>query len=480
MICHRRIHPCVPTCKDCTPGSLAALNADGAPGQTSSERDDNLAQIASIAQRSGLHRIQAVAWRDLDDPEAGGSEYHAHRVLSLWAGAGVDVRLRTSNATGRPVMVNRDGYVVTRRSGRYGVFPSTIASALAPRGRPWDGLVEIWNGMPFFSPLWNPGPRIVFLHHVHAEMWNMVLPTPLAQIGRWMERDLAPRIYRGTTIVTLSESSRDEIINLMGLNPSQVLVVPPGIDSRFFPHPRRSEDPLVLAVGRLVPVKQFDLLIDALAALKRRHPRLQAMIVGEGYLRDELKSRIAHHRAGEWLNLPGRLDEASLLEAYQRAWVLASASAREGWGMTITEAAACATPAVVTRTVGHIDSVSDGITGIVVDSPAELAAGLDALISSEILRSKMGAAARQRALKLSWEATALRTLKLLAAQCKRAGTAAPQPCLPRQSDESEDSPLQGGCRSWPIGQLAGGFAPDPGDPNLDQNVSREEASREPG
>ena len=39
-----------------------------------------------------------------------------------------------------------------------------------------DGLVEIWNGMPFFSPLWARTPHVTWLHHVHAEMWDMTLP----------------------------------------------------------------------------------------------------------------------------------------------------------------------------------------------------------------------------------------------------------------------------------------------------------------
>ena len=67
------------------------------------------------------------------------------------------------------------------------------------------------------------------------------------------------------------------------------------------------------------------------------------MIVGEGYRRDELEAQIHAARAGTWIGLPGRIDEDAKVDLYRRAWVLASASAREGWGMTITEAAACGT-----------------------------------------------------------------------------------------------------------------------------------------
>src|ERR1700722_17879413 len=61
--------------------------------------------------------------------------------------------------------------------------------------------------MPFFSPLWCRGPRIVFLHHVHAEMWRMVLPGWLARAGETVERRVAPPAYRRSRVGILSESA---------------------------------------------------------------------------------------------------------------------------------------------------------------------------------------------------------------------------------------------------------------------------------
>ena len=65
------------------------------------------------------------------------------------------------------------------------------------------------------------------------------------------------------------------------------------------------------------------------------------------------------------------MDDGQLLDVYRRAWVLASTSQREGWGMTVTEAAACATPAVVSRIAGHLDAVEDGVSGLLADVGAE-------------------------------------------------------------------------------------------------------------
>ena len=168
--------------------------------------------LPEIADRASLRRIDVVAWRDFDDPEAGGSELHAHRVVSAWADAGLDVTMVTSSVPDARQVIRRDGYRVVRRSGRYSVFPRTMLSGLVGTIGRGDGLVEIWNGMPFLSPLWARSPRVIFLHHVHAEMWRMVLPPGLAQLGHAIEHRLAPPIYRGSRIVTLSSSSKKEIV----------------------------------------------------------------------------------------------------------------------------------------------------------------------------------------------------------------------------------------------------------------------------
>jgi len=389
------------------------------PGSTVGTLDE----VAARALDVGLRRIQILAWRDLDDPEAGGSERHAHHVASLWARAGLDVTLRTSEARDCPSRVERDGYHVVRKGHRYSVFPrSALSGLVGRRGRP-DGLVEVWNGMPFFSPLWARCPRVVFLHHVHAEMWQMVLRPGRARAGALLERRIAPPLYRRTRVVTLSESSRREIVAMLGLRPSRVSIVPPGIDELFTAGGSRSPHPLVVAVGRLVPVKRFDVLMDALVEVRRSVPDLRALIVGEGYERANLEAHRRAVGAEGWLELPGYMDDEQLLEAYRRAWVVASTSQREGWGMTISEAGACATPAVVSRIAGHLDAVENGVSGLLADvgvgdsaagrPPTAFAASLRSVLTDPVLRARLGRGARRRARPLTWEATAAGALDAL-------------------------------------------------------------------
>lgn len=384
---------------------------DGDRATETTGRTD-LADLAVSALGCGIRSIKVVAWRDLDDPEAGGSELHSHRIASLWAEAGLEVTFRTSAVDGQPIAEWRSGYQAVRRNGRYGVFASTIWEGLRSDSQP-DAVVEVWNGMPFFSPLWFRGPKLVFLHHVHAEMWRMVLPPALAALGRGIESGIAPWLYRRSRIVTLSETSRDEIVSMLRIPQRRVSVVPPGVDPRFTPGGERSRVPLVVAVGRLVPVKRFDLLIDALVRVRRSIPNLQAVIVGEGYERDHLESMRRQAGAERWLQLPGRLPDDEVKAWYRRAWVVASTSLREGWGMTLTEAAGCATPGIATRIAGHSDAIVDGTTGLLADGVDDLVRAFERVLGDEVLRSRMGRAAEEHARGLTWEAAASSTLGAL-------------------------------------------------------------------
>jgi glycosyltransferase involved in cell wall biosynthesis len=389
-----------------------------APDAAPATADTSRAGLAALAERAGLRRIHMLAWRDLYDPEAGGSEVHASTVARLWADAGIEVTMRSSYAQGHPPHGKRDGYRVIRKAGRYMVFPRAALSELHNKYGPRDGLVEIWNGMPFLSPLWAIGPRIVFLHHLHGEMWKMTLPPNLARMGEILEYRVAPPLYRRTRIVTLSHSSRDELVH-EGFRPDMVSVVPPGIDPRFSPGGERSATPLAVAVGRLVPVKRYDLLIRTLDEVRRRHPALELVIVGEGYEKPALDELVAAMGAASWVRFAGHIDDDALIDLYRRAWVLMSASAREGWGMTITEAAACGTPAVVTRIAGHLDAVDDEHSGLLADDARQLVEHVDALIGDDVFRQRLSKGALAQAARFTWAATARGTLEVLAADAMR-------------------------------------------------------------
>lgn len=381
---------------------------------TPTASETTIKELSELSERSGVARVHMLAWRDLDDPEAGGSEIHAHNVAALWAQAGIGVSHRTSFAPGHPAHSRRAGYDVNRKAGRYMVFPRSVAAEIAGRNGARDGLVEIWNGMPFMSPVWCRGPRMVWLHHVHGPMWKMSLPERLAQLGVVLEERVAPKFYRHSPIVTLSESSKRELVHELGFAAERVTVVAPGVDPLFSPGGAKRSEPTVLAVGRLVPVKDFPRLVGVMARVHEHVPEARLVIVGEGYERERIEALIEQLDATDYIHLAGRVDDATLLDLYRSAWVLASTSVREGWGMTLTEAAASGTPCVATRIAGHVDAASDGRSGLLAESDADLAAGLVRVLTDAELRARLESGALDRAAELTWEITAIETFRVLA------------------------------------------------------------------
>ncbi|MCB0966759.1 MAG: glycosyltransferase family 4 protein [Ilumatobacter sp.] len=352
-----------------------------------------------------MRRVHVLAWRDLDDVDAGGSEVHADEVMRRWAELGLDVLHRTSFAVGLPTEAERHGYRVVRRGSRYTVFARTVAAELTRRMGPYDALVEIWNGVPWFSPLWCRAPRVTVLHHVHGPMWDQMLPGPLGPAGRFLEARLAPPFYRRGLTVTGAETSREELLEI-GFRPDRVVAVPYGVDPRFCPGGRKTPTPSVVAVGRLAPVKRFDRVIDAVVAARATVPDLTATIVGRGPLEDELRERIDAAGAAAYIRLAGRVDDAELIDLYRSSWLVVSGSIAEGWGLSLTEGAGCGTPALATDIRGHRNSVLDGRSGVLV-APEMLASTLAELVTDRPRLDRLAAGAREWGASLTWERSAL-------------------------------------------------------------------------
>lgn len=383
-------------------------NFESRLGSGSGLADVSLGDMTRDMIDRGVRTIHVLGWRDLGDPEAGGSEIHADEFMRRWQEAGLNILHRTSAVAGQPDSILRNGYHVIRRGGRLGVFPRVIASEMLHRMGAFDAVVEIWNGVPWFSPIWCRKPRLVVLHHVHDQMWKQILPGPAAWFGRQLESKLAPPMYRKTETVTLCQDSREDLEHL-GWPSHRVHVAHAGVDSFWAPGGDKTSHPSVVAVGRLAPVKRFDQLLIQFKKVHEQLPGAVLTIVGEGTERARLEQWIEAHDAGKWIRLEGRVEKERLRQLYRSSWLAASASVAEGWGLTLTEAAGCGTPAVATDIGGHRSSVLNGRTGSLVELEHLGNRILELLIDEEV-RSRMAAEASARARTLSWDDLAARVL----------------------------------------------------------------------
>jgi glycosyltransferase involved in cell wall biosynthesis len=159
-------------------------------------------------------------------------------------------------------------------------------------------------------------------------------------------------------------------------------------------------------------VKRFDRLLDQMLVVRRAVPDVTLTLVGDGPERARLDEWVALHDASSWVHFAGRVSRDDLRDLYRRAWVVASASLAEGWGLALTEAAGCGTPAVATDIAGHRCSVIDGSTGLLA-SVDDLATPLVTVLTDTERRRELSHQAEARARSLTWDALAADVLRPL-------------------------------------------------------------------
>jgi glycosyltransferase involved in cell wall biosynthesis len=162
------------------------------------------------------------------------------------------------------------------------------------------------------------------------------------------------------------------------------------------------------------------MLLRAAHHARGRVPGLRLHIVGEGYERPAVEGVIDELDAADWVTLRGHLTEGEKIDLYRGAWIIASASAREGWGMTLTEAAACGTPAVATRIAGHADAIHEGSSGLLAEGdPRSLGDAMADVLTDDELRARLSQGALARAAELTWTNTATQLMRVVADEVSR-------------------------------------------------------------
>jgi phosphatidyl-myo-inositol dimannoside synthase len=197
-------------------------------------------------------------------------------------------------------------------------------------------------------------------------------------------------------------------------------IVPCGVDERIISR-APADVPTVLFVGRLVPRKGVDRLIEALPAIRDRLGNVRLEIVGSGPDRPRLERLAVQLGAGAEVQFLGSVDDAELDTAYARAWCFAMPSRAEGddvegFGIVYLEAAIASLAAVGGRGSGAEDAIVDGVTGLIVDG-ADREAIVQALLQllSDPARARaMGQAGRERALAhFTWKSNAMTIARAL-------------------------------------------------------------------
>jgi glycosyltransferase involved in cell wall biosynthesis len=377
-------------------------------------------------------RILVVNWMDRENPQAGGAEIHLHETFGRLAARGHTVSLLCSGWEGAPPRAELDGIRVHRTGSRY-TFPlrawpyyrrylaqgpadAAGGSERGPRDaaarerRPWDVLVEDLNKVPLFTPAWGDVPVVPLVHHLFGATAFQEASFPIAALTVALEWPLA-RAFQGRPTVAVSPSTAEDLVR-RGFRAEDVSVIPNGIDLDWYAPDAgvsRFPEPSLLFLGRLKRYKRVDLVLQALAALRAEGlSGVRLRVGGRGDDLPRLEARAAALGVADAVDFLGFVSEEEKRSLLRRSWVHVLTSSKEGWGITVMEAAACGTPTVASDAPGLRDSVRHGRTGLLVphdDVPA-LTRALHGVLTDAHLRDELGRGARDFAAGFGWDHTA--------------------------------------------------------------------------
>jgi glycosyltransferase involved in cell wall biosynthesis/O-antigen/teichoic acid export membrane protein len=349
--------------------------------------------------------------RDWTHPQGGGTGTNLYGQVSRWVAWGHRVTVIAGSYPGAEAISHpHERLTVHRMGGRLTVFGRAAFASWRGIGRDADVVLEVVNGIAFFTPLWwwLDAPRVTLVHHVHQDHY-------VAEMGRRgrlaalvAERLPLATLYRHHPFLTISNAARRDMVAL-GIPSEQIHVAYLGVEPDAFVQTRRDDAPMLLYLGRIKQYKRLELLLDVLQAI----PGARLEVAGDGDHRPVLEAEIDRRGLRDRVVLHGFVSEQEKHDLYARAWVNLTASSAEGWCLTVMEAAGAGTPSAALAVGGLPESIVDGQTGLLTDTPEELTSEVAALVADPVRRDELGDAARARARGFTWDATAQANLAVL-------------------------------------------------------------------
>lgn len=346
--------------------------------------------------------VAFLSWRDTTHPDGGGSEVFVERVARGLVSLGHEVTIFCAAHENAPADCEVAGVRFVRRGGRLTVYPRGLSWLLMHR-RQIDSVVDVINGLPFASPLVRRRGVVALVHHVHHEQWRIIYPGWKGRLGWFVEGVLTPALYRRRPHITVSNSSREDLVRC-GIPANGITVVHNGVDPPSS-CTERSTTPRLCVLARLVPHKQIEHAFAALEGLACEIPDIGLDVIGEGWWRDRLEDDLRQRQVGTSVILHGRVSDSERDRLLGSSWLMLLPSVKEGWGLAIMEAAAQGTPTIAYRSAGGVtEAIVDGVTGVLADEGG-LEQAVRTLVNDPARCRALGEAAKARAMNYDWSAT---------------------------------------------------------------------------
>lgn len=366
-------------------------------------------------------RILVFSWRDPKHPLAGGAEQVMHEHMKGWVEAGNKVTLLASSFENSTSTEELDGIKIIRSGYQYlGVQVAGFLYYLQ-HSHKYDLIVDQFHGIPFFTPLFVRKPKIAVIQETAREVWFLnPLPFPINFIIGLVGYLIEPVIflfYRSTIFMTGSKSAKQDI-KKMGIPEKNINIIPHGVIIRLpHPMPDKEQIPTIIFLGMLSKDKGIEDAIRCFSLLKKVG-QYQFWVVGRAET-TEYKNQII--KLVKDLNIQkdvtffGFISQEKKFELLARAHVLINPSVKEGWGLVNIEANSLGVPVVAYLSRGLIDSVNDGVSGILCsqNTPSELAENINRLFNDQVLYKLLSRGAVAWSNNFSWKKSTAMSLELI-------------------------------------------------------------------
>ena len=364
-------------------------------------------------------------------PAAGGAEKHLHRIFSKIVEMGHEVVLFTTMFPGAKERDVVDGIQVVRKGGDL-TFQLTVAANLKKLDREFgfDVVVEDLNKLPVFAHWFVRKPLLVQMHHLWRKSIFSEAFFPIA-FGVWFFERIIPFFYRTQPFVVVSPSTKKELAEI-GVDESRISVIyngsemPPAAvqfdkctDSRESNENADADEnaqaPYFIWLSRVHRYKGIWTALESFEIFSKSHPEVKLFIVGDGPLLKKLPAWLKTHGLEGKVELTGFVSASRKYELLSSSLALLQTSYKEGWGLTVMEAAQLCRTTIASDVPGLRDSVRDGETGILFPSgnAAACASAMEKVYGDAELRASLGRNAKRYAESFSWEKSAREILELL-------------------------------------------------------------------
>jgi glycosyltransferase involved in cell wall biosynthesis len=333
-------------------------------------------------------KIVIFIWQDWFHPKSGGAEYYCRSLSQILVRNGALVTIVCATSS-EPIPELDKKLTIKRIAPRPFIVPATVAW-YTRHHKSFDLVIDFTNKIPYLTPFYVRRPLIAAFMHTNGETfkdeWGL-----FGFIGITIE-NLLLATYRKTACIAISQSTKQELMD-RGFLSVDVGLVPTAWHKPKPAHPDKGAR--IAVVSRLRKYKRLDLLIEAVTIVKKTIPHIQVDIIGRGPDQTRLKRLIKHYDLEKNIHFYGYLSNSERDQLMAKAWLTTITSRKEGWGITISEAAQFGLPAIGVDAPGTRDAIIDRQTGRLLadDSPAVLADTIIDIIKDSPLRHRLGKAA---------------------------------------------------------------------------------------